>query len=269
MKHPVMFYDDLSDYSFVDSIGNVVHILCISGSMSFLMNRLRYKVTAGDFVIFLNGSIVTDIRHSEDFKGIVLIFSESFYYIDNVRNNYTIIGQMSLLNNPVMNLSEEHFNICLDSLNILRDRCADRSHIFHDELIGALLKAHILELLNIHAKIYSQRAPKNRPAIIMTEYIVMLEKGEYVLHRNLAYYAEKLCITPHYLSEVSKDLSGQPATYWIEKFTIQDILKRLMKKGTTLSEIADRLNFTSISYLSRFIKKQTGRSPSDLQKSIP
>ena len=94
----------------------------------------------------------------------------------------------------------------------------------------------------------------------------MLENGDYTQNRSLGYYAEKLCITAHYLSDVSKMLSGQPATYWIERFTINDVMLRLLTKGTTLTDIADSLNFASVSYLSRFIKKQTGFSPSMLLK---
>lgn len=134
--------------------------------------------------------------------------------------------------------------------------------------MGVLLKSHILELLDIHARTNRRLSPDSRPAIIMSEYIAMLEQGEYRQHRDLRYFSDRLCITPHYLSDVSKILSGQPATYWIERFTIHDILKRLSKHGTTLSQIADALNFSSISYLSRFIKKHMGRSPSEIIKSI-
>lgn len=266
MKQHIRFSDSLAQYTFMDSIGNVIHTLCTAGSMSFTLNHVRYNVSAGDFAIFLNGAIVTDIRQSADFEAIVMTFSETFYNVDNVRNNYSIIGHLSLMSNPVMRLDQEQFRVCLSSLIILKDRIEDTGHLFYEELTGALLKAHVLELLHIHAKTYSRVPPESRPAIIMSEYLRMLENGEYMRNRSLGHYAEKLCITPHYLSDVSKMLSGQPATYWIELFTINEVMRRLLTKGTTLTDIADSLNFTSISYLSRFIKKQTGYSPSMLQK---
>lgn len=266
MKQLISFSDDLSRYSFIDNLGNVVHTLCTSGSMSFMMNHVRYNVSPGDFVIFLNGAIVTDIRQSEDFEAIVLTFSEAFYNADTVRNNYSIVGHLSLLSNPVMPLGKGQMEVCRTSMLVLKDRWRDTSHLFYGELLGALLKAHVLELLDIHSKAHSRFPPESRPAITMSKFITMLENGEYIHSRSLGHYAEKLCITPHYLSDISKKLSGQPATYWIERFTINDIMKRLLAKETTLTEIADTLNFASVSYLSRFIKKQTGYSPTTLLK---
>lgn len=264
MKQQVRFFEDLSDYNYLECVGEVVHTLCLSGSMSFLLNHVRYNITAGDFVIFVNGAMATEIHHSEDFRGIVLVFAESFYQTDNARNNYNIVGHLSLLGNPVMKLTQEEFNVIQDSMLIIRSRSEANNHLFHKELLAALLKVHVLELLDIHARKYRLAQPDSRPAIIMSEYINLLEQSEYVCHRSLKHYAGKLNITTHYLSDVSKMLSGQPATYWIEKFTLQEILRQMSVTGTTLSEIAYRLNFSSLSYLSRFIKKQTGKSPSEL-----
>ena len=253
MDDKIIFRKDLANYSNFNSIGKVTHILCEKGSFSFLQNHIRFNVSKGDLVIFLNGVIVSDIHQSMDFKGIIMEFSESFFYTDNVRNNYIIIGHLSLLKDSVIRLNDAQFKICRETLLLLKDKLNDKDNLFHEELLAALLKVHVLEILNIHATIYSKISPDSRPASIMAQFISMLERGDYKSHRELAFYASELCISPHYLSEVSKLTSGQPASYWIERFTLQSLLRKIINRECSLSELAFKFNFSSLSHISRFI----------------
>ena len=132
MDDKIVFLKNLAGYSTLNSIGKVTHILCEKGGFSFLQNHIRYNVSEGDLVIFLNGVIVSDIHVSMDFKGIILEFSESFFYTDNVRNNYIIIGHLSLLKDPVMKLNEEQFKICRSSLILLEEKLMDKENLFHE-----------------------------------------------------------------------------------------------------------------------------------------
>lgn len=84
-------------------------------------------------------------------------------------------------------------------------------------------------------------------------------------NRSLEHYAGRLFITPHYLSELSKSVSGRSAGYWVELFVIQELSRLLTQTELPLSEIADRMNFSSVSYLSRFVKKHLGVSPSEFR----
>lgn len=58
-----------------------------------------------------------------------------------LRSNYGIIGHMSLLQNPVMKLSEQDFQKCRTDMLRLRERMEDSGHLFREEMIGHLLMA--------------------------------------------------------------------------------------------------------------------------------
>lgn len=87
-------------------------------------------------------------------------------------------------------------------------------------------------------------------------------------HRDLPYYASQLCITPHYLSEICKKVSGQPATYWIDRFTLPEVTRLLRRKELSLTDIAEKLNFSSLSYFSRYVQKSIGMSPSEYRSNM-
>ena len=101
---------------------------------------------------------------------------------------------------------------------------------------------------------------------LATRFIRMLEGGMYKTHRDLAYYAGKLCVSAKYLSEVMKAVSGFPATYWINRFTIVDIQRCLKDPSLTLTQIADEFNFSSLAHFSRYVFTHLGKYPSQYRE---
>lgn len=264
----LFFTDTFADYDFVGHAGYVVHILCLEGSLGFTLHHTRYNVSPSDYVILTNGVLVSGFSQSEDCRVIVMSFAESFMETDAIRSNYGIIGHLSLLQNPVMKLSPADFIKCREDMLRLYQRVRDRGHLFREEMIGALLKAHVLDLYDIHARANGQLLVASRPAALMRAFIGMLIEGDYTSDRTFEHYASRLCITSHYLSEISKNLSGRPATYWIDRFIVREISRLLVQPELSLEEIAFRMNFSSVSYLSRYVKNKLGVTPSEYRSSL-
>ena len=203
---------------------------------------------------------------SGDFQGIFMSLSDLFITSIAIRSNYGIIGHLSLLQNPVMKLSFHDFRVCKQAMLCIRERMEDKGHLFREELLGSLLTAHILDLYDIHARRREAVRLSEHITFLLRKFIELLYNGEYIRHRSLDFYASRLCITPHYLSEICKEVSGRPATYWIDRFTLLEITRLLWQKELSLTEIAEKLNFSSVSYFSRYVQKKIGISPSEYRK---
>lgn len=265
---PLFFSDMFAGYDFPEHAGYVVHILCIGGNLSFTLHRTRYNISSGDYVILTNGQFASQVSQSEDCRVLVMSFAESFITLNAIRSNYGVFGHLSLLQNPVMKLSTEDFEKCLADMKRLRERLGDTGHLFREELVGTLLKAHIVDLYDIHARADQCTGIASRPAALMRDFVGLLLDGDYIADRNLEYYAGRLCITPHYLSEISKRISGHPATYWIDRFVAGELSRLLLQSDLPLEAIADRLNFSSVSYLSRYVKSKLGVTPSEYRTNF-
>ena len=208
----------------------------------------------------------SDFSDSGDFQGIFMSLSDLFITSIAIRSNYGIIGHLSLLQNPVMKLSFHDFRVCKQAMLCIRERMEDKGHLFREELLGSLLTAHILDLYDIHARRQEAVRLSEHITFLLRKFIELLYNGEYIRHRSLDFYASRLCITPHYLSEICKEVSGRPATYWIDRFTLLEITRLLWQKELSLTEIAEKLNFSSVSYFSRYVQKKIGISPSEYRK---
>lgn len=262
----IIFANSLDDMDALRCANRVTHILCEQGSMGFGFQDTRYNVAAADYVILPNAALATGFTASPSFRGIAMSLSASFVASIAMRSNYGVVGHLSLMRNPVMKLSDHDFRVCKEAMENLRNRMTDTDHRFREELLGSLLTAHILDLYDIHTRQNPTVQVSERIATLLQRFIEMLYQGEYIKHRDLDYYASRLCITPHYLSEICRRVSGMPASYWIDRFTTQEIIRLLQQSELTLSGIADRMNFSSVSYFSRYVRSRLGMSPSELRQ---
>ena len=79
--------------------------------------------------------------------------------------------------------------------------------------------------------------------------------------REVSFYADQLCISTRYLSNIIHAISGRTAKELIDQSAIMEIKLLLQTTELSVQEIAYRLNFPDQSYLGRFFRKHTGESP--------
>lgn len=75
------------------------------------------------------------------------------------------------------------------------------------------------------------------------------------------FYADKLCLTPNYLSGVVKDYTGKTATEWVNEFVILEAKIMLTDSELSIQEIAYQLHFTDQSAFGKYFKQLVGISP--------
>jgi AraC family transcriptional activator of pobA len=263
----VVFSYSLDDVGSDRFSQHAIHVLCKKGNCSFEMSGNSFKIMEGDFVIWTHGKLVSEISVSDDFNVIVLYISYQFVRKNYPNNDYDIIGNLALLQNPVLTLTDKEREICDNNLRQIAYRLPDTTHTFYHELLGCLVVAFFLDLYNIHKRIHSKNPVSDQNALLLRRFVALLETGEYKANREVAYYASKLFVTPKYLSEVCSKVSGRTATFWIDRFTIAEITRQLRDKKRTLTSISEEMNFSSISYFSRYVLRILGVSPTTYRQS--
>lgn len=78
---------------------------------------------------------------------------------------------------------------------------------------------------------------------------------------SVHYLADKLSISPGYLTDILKQESGKTALEHIHIYLISEAKNRLKGEDQSVSEIAYALGFENLSYFSRLFKKEVGISP--------
>ena len=83
---------------------------------------------------------------------------------------------------------------------------------------------------------------------------------------NVEYYSGRLSITPRYLSQITKAISGRTPKELIDDYLIKEVETQLLSGELSLKQIASKYGFSSQAHFSKFFKKQTGLSPSDYRR---
>jgi AraC-like DNA-binding protein len=175
-------------------------------------------------------------------------------------------GQLALFMNPVMKLNEAQFALCLQDFQGVKYRYDTIGFVFYEESIRCAVQLMILDFFDFHAYNYGEDSITPQYAAVMNKFFALLDSGVYREHREVTYYASELCITPKYLSEICKKVSGHSANFWINRYTSLDISRQLRDKSLTFVQISDMFHFSSPGYFSRYVQNNLGMSPSDYRE---
>lgn len=81
------------------------------------------------------------------------------------------------------------------------------------------------------------------------------------LERSVAFYADRLGVTPKYLSVAMRSVSGCPVQKWISEIVLAEAKRYLCTTEMTIQQISDKLNFASLSSFIRFFLQHTLTTP--------
>jgi len=128
-----------------------------------------------------------------------------------------------------------------------------------------LLRNYIYILLLRIREIYRPYAREIKANLTRSEELAnrfkhLVEKN-IISMRRVQDYAEKLHISPNYLSNVVLETFGKSAKEIINDMLLLEIKVQLGATDKTVSEIAYSLNFTDQSHLNHFMKGHTGLTP--------
>ena len=107
---------------------------------------------------------------------------------------------------------------------------------------------------------------QTRADAIFTSFIMLVEDN-YKRERRVGWYAEKLCITPKYLSETVKQVSKRTPNEWIDSYVTLEIRVLLKNSTKSIKEVAMEMNFPNQSFLGKYFKEHVGMSPSAYRRS--
>ena len=253
------------------------HAYCHEGYCTFERNGQAFRFEAGDCLIIVRrGDLVMNLEESPDFRVDVIYVTQKFIELSTPQSNYGMRGQLFLFQNPIMKLKPEQQEICRLNFDAVKRRLRQTDHHFrHDALMNAV-ECMIIDFFDFHSKLYPADKITSQQYQLMEEFMAMLERGDFRQNRDIGYYADKLCVTSKYLSEVCKKVSGLPAAFWITRYTSLDIsrlLRERLRVGDrrsgfrySLTDISDMFGFSSLSHFSRYVQTNLGAKPSDFRE---
>lgn len=179
-----------------------------------------------------------------------------------------MVHYMQIRKNPCAAMSAEETEHISGQFSILREKMKLRTHFFQKEALQNALIGFFIELANIFmGKKELMTAPTlSRKEELFEQFLQLLFEHCKEQH-VVTFYAEKLFITPQYLSLILKELTGRSANKWIDDALIVEAKMLLKAPQATVQQVADILHFSDQSTFGKFFKKHMGISPMEYRKS--
>lgn len=241
--------------------------LCTRGSVSYRMDMQELTVTPGDIIVASERHIIDNYQASPDLEGLCMMVSIPFY--KEIIHNVSDASALFLFSrtHPVIALSERDQEVFHKYFYVIRTKIGEEENHFRHDLVRTLMLAMFYDLSNVVYR-FSQTTGQRqtRADRIFTQFIHLVEEN--CRHeRRVSWYAQQLCITPKYLSEMVKQASKRTPNEWIDNYVILEMRVMLKNSGKHIKQIAEELHFPNQSFLGKYFKEHVGMSPSAYRKS--
>jgi AraC-like DNA-binding protein len=244
------------------------HLLCHRGSISFLFNNKKMKCKGGEFLFWFAESQLKDLVFSRAYKATVLLVEKHFLYDNIPDQSWSIDAILHSRQYPIKQLNEKNDRQrVLSNFRMLHDRFQDREHRFYEEVLKLQMRLFILEMWHTFANEYERRKRTLQSGSLYERFVHLVQE-HCMAEREVRYYANKLNVTPKYLNFVCKQNSGVTASEWIQRYTKERIILFLQNKNLNITEIADKMMFSSRSFFTRYVKKVLGTTPTEYRNRM-
>ena len=240
---------------------------CHSGEARIEIDLLEYDITPNTQIIFLPNSIINYSYASPDLSISYITFSNAFFQESTVRLDPSFFH--FLKENPVVTLPVERTRTINGLIIALEDLYKDKENCFRLQILRNYIQSFLLDIYDKTHRIFEQNRPEgiSRQEELFKRFIQLIHK-HCLNQREVSFYAQKMFITPRYLSAITQVVAGETAKNIIDKHVILEIKVLLESTDLSIQEIANRLQFPDQSFFGRYFKKHIGISPQYYRRKL-
>ena len=236
-------------------------IIYEQGSADLKINMRDYHIEAPAVLLVLNDQIYQSSGHSEDLRSKVILMSRSFSDSLFANSGEILPLKSSIMKNPVMKIENEE-NVFGQFFQLLQNIAASPRQEFKIESARHLTLSMFYGYSHMKHEVNEVKSTNSRQEEIFTKFTELLER-HHKKEREIAFYADKMCMTSKHLSQVIKDYTGKTALGLIEEYVISEAKSMLLSTTMSIQQISDELKFPSQSVFGKYFKRVAGISPSE------
>jgi len=233
--------------------------ICLKGEAKMGMNYRDFSIKENNIFTYMPNQIFR-LKERTDNLLIENLFLSSDYILQlPLSRDFDLLKKIAV--EPVQEVSPEIIHNMLELHSLIAKHHRREDNLYRESQTKALIFALLMEV----SAAYSGFTPEKNPTItrqeLLTDEFFKLMLQHFKQERSVAYYADKLCLTPKYLSMTVKKITGHPISDWINEVVIIETKRMLKATDMTALQISEELNFPNPSFFGRFFKQYAGMTP--------
>ena len=242
----------------------------LTGKIKYGQNY--YDFDEGGLSFISPNQVISSSEEEKDYSGYTLLFHPDFIRNYQLGTKIKNFGFFSYSVNEALFLSDKEKQIIFSVFENIKEELNSTIDDFSQEVIIS----HIEVLLNYSNRFYKRqfitRKAVNHDLLTHLEQLLnSYFEQEEALQKGLPtveYLAEQLNVSPRYLSDLLRSLTGQNAQKHIHDKLIEKAKEYLTATSLSVSEIAYQLGFEQPQSLNRLFKKKTNLTPIEFKQSF-
>lgn len=199
--------------------------------------------------------------------GYVISFTSEFMGV--AEENFDLLFNTGLFNtfshSPVIKISGEMQQEMEDMSGKMMKEFANY-FLLRSEILRGYLKIFLIYLTRQFER-PAKEDIHSKNIDLVKKFFSLIEK-KFIAKRMVTDYADELIVTPNYLNEVVKKISGFPASHHIQQRIVLEAKRQAAYSNLSMKEVAYQLGFDDIAHFSKFFKNASGQSFTDFKKSL-
>lgn len=244
-------------------------IYCRQGAALITVDGLQYRLKQGQMFSYQEGSLIEECLASSDAD--LVLTGLSWELIEATEALNTVVWSIVdyVRQSPIYTLSEEALSLTKIYHQQIYKLCHSPNPLFRDELlhihIQALLYAFIREVgEELHQATPQDLTRASQQARLFFDLLAM-RRGHI---RSVSEIATLMNLTPKHLSRIIKEQTGETPIHFIHQYMMRAITQELRYSSKTAKEIAFQQGFSSLAFFGKFVKQQTGLTPTEYRKKL-
>ncbi len=255
-------------------VGGLLLGLCHRGSFAYQLNQSRHHARRNGIFFALPGQLFSVLEYSGDLE-VTVVYVTSDYLLKLgsqsdmllTQAGEALLGQLlgalgSLDESMTQDfvLADQECDDLRHLLSVLRSRAYPQVRESNLLLGVSLLQSLLLLVVQSRPQGTVKVRSLSRQEQLSKDFFVLLLQHHKEEH-DVAYYADRLCVTPKYLSAVVSKTTGSPVQDWIARLLLYSAKHLLKNSRLSVQQISDQLHFSTPSSFIRFFHRLTGLSP--------
>ena len=256
-------YFPVFQYPFKTDVTSV--IISLKGCTKGAINMKSFSTKSPCLITLLADQILQYEEISDDFEGLFIVMSKRFSdsLFANVQERQPLF--LSAKTYPYIPLSNEDLETLKTYYGMFHKIVNQKDNPHRLEIVKHLTLAFFYHTgSQIHKP--AKEEQKSKQELLLERFFDCVQ-NHYKRERSVDFYADKLCLTPKYLSTVIRQTSGKTAGEWIDEYVVLEAKALLKSTNMTIQQISDELNFPSQSFFGKYFKRIVGMSPKEYRKS--
>jgi len=272
-QKPVSSIDN--DVLYIDSITHIdasqlfrtnynAVVLCLEGSISVeLGGNRQVDVEKGELLLVPEQKIVKPLMISEDMKASLLLLTNKA--LKSALGSQVGIWNKALYTKDIFVVKNAAWVTYIQKIKDMQDMLKKNDALFKEISLSflrtflLLICQCLLTCKDMTTDDYTSTPSEN---VIFDKFITLLS-SQPTKHSKVESFAERMNITPKYLSIVCKRVSGKSPVKWIHEYVMEGCYSLLIGTNLSIKQISDELGFPNSSFFGQFFKANAGLTPGE------